>query len=143
MEGTLQFREVTVNPATGSFTLRIVVPNPEHLLLPGMFVRAVVQEGVAQHAILVPQQGVSRNPKGEPIALIVDEAGIVQQRMLTLNRAMGDQWLVSSGLSAGERLVVEGMLSVRPGTAVNAVPFDSSKEGAEAANTKRPPVESK
>ncbi len=143
LEGTLQFRDVTVNPATGSFTLRIVVPNPEDLLLPGMFVRAVVQEGVAQHAILVPQQGVSRNPKGEPVALIVDEAGMVQQRMLTLNRAMGDQWLVSSGLSAGERLVVEGMLNVRPGTAVKAVPFDGPKDGAEATNAKRPPVESK
>jgi membrane fusion protein (multidrug efflux system) len=75
LEGTLQFREVTVDPATGSFTLRIVVPNPEHLLLPGMFVRAVVQEGIAAQAILVPQQGVSRNPKGEPVALVVDEAG--------------------------------------------------------------------
>ena len=97
LEGTLQFRDVTVDPATGSFTLRIVVPNPNHLLLPGMFVRAVVQEGIAEQAILVPQQGVSRNPKGEPIALVVDEAGKVQQRMLTLNRAIGDQWLVSSG----------------------------------------------
>jgi membrane fusion protein (multidrug efflux system) len=143
LEGTLQFRDVTVNPATGSFTLRIVVPNPEDLLLPGMFVRAVVQEGVDQHAILVPQQGVSRNPKGEPIALIVDEAGMVQQRMLTLNRAIGDKWLVSSGLSAGERVVVEGMLNVRPGTAVKAVPFDGSKDGAEATNAKRSPVESK
>ena len=101
-EGTLQFRDVTVDPATGSFTLRIVVPNPKHLLLPGMFVRAVVQEGIAEQAILVPQQGVSRNPKGEPVALVVDEAGKVQQRMLTLNRAIGDQWLVSSG-SVGRR----------------------------------------
>ncbi len=83
LEGTLQFREVTVDQATGSFTLRIVVPNPEHLLLPGMFVRAVVREGIAQNAILAPQQGVSRNTKGEPIALVVDEAGMVQQRMLT------------------------------------------------------------
>ena len=102
LEGTLQFRDITVDPATGSFTLRIVVPNPKHLLLPGMFVRAVVQEGIAAQAILVPQQGVSRNPKGEPIALVVDEAGKVQQRMLTLNRAIGDQWLVSSG-SDGRR----------------------------------------
>ena len=123
----LEFRDVTVDPTTGSFTLRIVVPNPEHLLLPGMFVRAVVQEGIAEQAILVPQQGVSRTPKGEPIALVVDEAGTVQQRMLTLNRAIGDQWLVSSGLSAGDRVVVEGMLNVRPGAAVKAVPLNSPR----------------
>ncbi len=141
-EGTLQFRDVTVDPATGSFTLRIVVPNPEHLLLPGMFVRAVVQEGIAEQAILVPQQGVSRNPKGEPIALIVDAADTVQQRMLTLNRAIGDQWLVSSGLAAGDRVVVEGMLSVRPNTAVKVAPMNPPKTGAEATNVKRPIAES-
>ncbi|MFA5110434.1 MAG: efflux RND transporter periplasmic adaptor subunit [Desulfobaccales bacterium] len=139
--GALQFRDVTVDPATGSFTLRIVVPNPNHLLLPGMFVRAAVQEGIATQAILVPQQGVSRNPKGEPIALVVDEAGKVQQRKLTLNRAIGDQWLVSSGLKAGERLIVEGMMKVRPGATVKAIPWDSSKTDAAAPLTKRPPAE--
>ena len=72
LEGTLQFRDITVDPATGSFALRIVVPNPNYLLLPGMFVRAVVQEGIAEQAILVPQQGVSRTPKGDPIALVLD-----------------------------------------------------------------------
>jgi membrane fusion protein (multidrug efflux system) len=142
LEGTLQFRDITVDPATGSFTLRIVVPNPQHLLLPGMFVRAVVQEGIAAQAILVPQQGVSRNPKGEPIALVVDEAGKVQQRMLTLNRAIGDQWLVASGLSAGERLIVEGMLNVRPGAAVKVIAWDSPKAGEKVPNTKRLPAES-
>jgi membrane fusion protein (multidrug efflux system) len=138
MEGVLQFRDVTVDSATGSFTLRIVVPNPEHMLLPGMFVRAVVQEGIAEQAILVPQQGVSRNPKGEPIALVVDEAGMVQQRMLTLNRAIGDQWLVSSGLSGGEHVIVEGLLSVRPGAAVKDVPLNSPNDGVEAPNADRP-----
>jgi membrane fusion protein, multidrug efflux system len=140
--GTLQFRDVTVDPATGSFTLRIVVPNPKHLLLPGMFVRASVQEGIATQAILVPQQGVSRNPKGEPVALVVDETGKVQQRMLTLNRAIGDQWLVSSGLSAGDRLIVEGMLNVRPGAAVKAVAWEGPKAGAAAAKPKLPTAES-
>lgn len=140
--GTLQFRDVTVDQATGSFTLRIVVPNPKHLLLPGMFVRAAVQEGIAPQAILVPQQGVSRTPKGEPIALVVDEAGKVQQRMLKLNRALGDQWLVSSGLKAGERVIVEGMMKVRPGAAVKAIPWESAKAGAQAPDTKRPPAES-
>jgi membrane fusion protein (multidrug efflux system) len=138
VEGTLQFRDVTVDPTTGSFTLRIVVPNPQDLLLPGMFVRAVVKEGIAEQAILVPQQGVSRNPKGEPIALLVDAAGTVQQRVLTLDRAIGDQWLVASGLAEGERVIVEGMLNVRPGTAVRAVPFHSPESGvAEAPKSKR------
>ena len=143
LEGRLQFRDITVDPATGSFTLRIVVPNPEHLLLPGMFVRAAVQEGIASQAILVPQQGVSRTPKGDPVALVVDEAGKVQQRSLTLNRAIGDQWLVASGLSAGDRLIVEGMLNIRPGAAVKAVAWEGPKAGAETPKTKRPAAESK
>jgi len=142
LEGALQFRDVTVDPTTGSFTLRIVVPNPQHLLLPGMFVRAIVQEGIAEQAILILQQGVSRTPKGDPIALIVDEAGTVQQRMLTLNRAIGDKWLVSSGLSAGDRVVVEGMLSVKPGAAVKAVPLSGSTAGVEATASKPAPAES-
>lgn len=137
-EGLLQFREVTVDPATGSFTLRIVVPNPNHLLLPGMFVRAVVREGVAEQALMVPQQGVSRNPKGQPIALIVDDVGKVQQRVLGLNRAIGDQWLVSSGISAGDRVIVEGMLNIRQGAAVKAVSFNSPND----QNPKWPPGES-
>ncbi|MBM4284935.1 MAG: efflux RND transporter periplasmic adaptor subunit [Deltaproteobacteria bacterium] len=139
-EGTLQFRDITVDPTTGSFTLRIVVPNPQHLLLPGMFVRAVVQEGIAEKAILIPQQGVSRTPKGEPYALIVDEAGKVQQRRLTLNRALDDQWLVSSGLSPGDRVIVEGMLNVRPGAAVKTVPWEGPKAAGEAGKTKSPPA---
>jgi membrane fusion protein (multidrug efflux system) len=97
-----------------------------------MFVRAVVQEGIAEQAILVPQQGVSRNSKGESIALVVDEAGAVQQRMLTLNRAIGNKWLVSSGISGGDRLVVEGMLNVRPGVVVHDVSRDSPKTGGES-----------
>jgi membrane fusion protein (multidrug efflux system) len=138
LEGALQFREVSVDSATGSFILRIVVPNPQHLLLPGMFVRAVVEEGIADQAILVPQQGVSRTPKGEPIALVVDDAGTVQQKTLTLDRAIGDQWRVTSGLAPGDRLIVEGMLNARPGMAVKVVSMDSSKAGDDAASTNRP-----
>jgi len=143
LEGTLQFRDVTVDPATGSFTLRIVVPNPDNLLLPGMFVRAVILEGIAEQAMLVPQQGVSRNPKGEPLALIVDDDGKVQQRILTLDRAIGDHWLVSSGLAKGDHVIVEGMLKVRPGDAVNAVPFGEEKSGEEMRNETNPAVEAK
>ncbi|HDQ40795.1 MAG TPA: efflux RND transporter periplasmic adaptor subunit [Desulfonatronum sp.] len=123
-EGTLQFAEVSVDPTTGSYTLRIVAPNPEHLLMPGMFVRAVILEGTVEQAILVPQQGVSRTPKGEPVALVVDETDTVQQRMLILDRAIGDKWLVTSGLALGERVVVEGQVKIRPGAKVRAVAFD-------------------
>jgi membrane fusion protein (multidrug efflux system) len=130
LEGALKFSEVTVDQSTGSITLRTVFPNPKHTLLPGMFVRAVLQEGIAEKAILVPQQGVGRNPKGESFALVVDDAGMVQQRLLTLNRAIGDKWLVASGLSGGERLIVEGAQKARPGTTVKAVPFSENKTGA-------------
>ncbi|OPY08112.1 MAG: Multidrug resistance protein MexA precursor [Syntrophaceae bacterium PtaB.Bin095] len=122
LEGTLQFRDVTVDPATGSVILRMVFPNPESTLLPGMYVRAVVQEGIAEEAILAPQQGVTRDPRGNPVALIVDDAGKVQQRVLMIDRAIGNQWLVVSGLKAGERLIVEGMMNVRPGAAVKVIP---------------------
>jgi membrane fusion protein (multidrug efflux system) len=105
-------------------------------------VRAVVQEGIDPQAILVPQQGVRRNPKGEPVALVVDEAGKVQQRVLSLNRAINDQWLVASGLSAGERLIVEGAMNVRPGATVKVIPWDGPKAGVKAPNTKRSPAES-
>ena len=120
-EGTLQFREVTVDPSTGSFILRIVFPNPQSVLLPGMFVRAVVQEGVREQAILVSQQAVSRDLKGNPIALVVGPEDKVEPRMLTLDRAIGNQWLVSGGLSAGERVIVEGMQKARPGAVVKVV----------------------
>ena len=141
-EGTLKFRDVTsVDPSTGSYILRIVVPNPDYLLLPGMFVRAVVKEGSAERAILVPQQGVSRNPKGEPIALIVDESGTVQQRKLTLDRAIGNQWLVASGLSAGDRLIVEGTLNIRPGDSVKTVPVELHEAVEKLPETNRPLAE--
>ena len=130
LEGTLQFRDVSVDPTTGSVILRMVFPNPNGVLLPGMFVRAVVKEGVNDQAILIPQQAVSRDPKGNPLALIVDAAGKVEQRMLSLDRAIGDQWLVSSGLAPGDRVIAEGMQKVRPGAAVKEVPFDDGQEAA-------------
>jgi len=123
LKGALQFRDVTVEPTTGSVILRVVFPNPHDDLLPGMFVRAVIQEGVNHQAILIPQQAVSRDPKGNPVALIVDGEDKVQQRTLTLDRAIGDQWLVSSGLTPGDRVIVEGTQKVRPGSPVKAVPL--------------------
>lgn len=122
-EGTLQFQDVTVDPSTGSVMLRIVVPNPQGVLLPGMFVRAVVKEGENRNAILVPQQAVSRDPKGNPSAWVVDAAGKVEQRPLALDRAVGARWLVAKGLATGDNVVVEGMQKVRPGASVKVVPL--------------------
>ena len=133
-EGALQFRDVTVDPTTGSFTLRAVFPNPESVLLPNMFVRAVVKEGVHDGAILVPQQAVSRDLKGNPYALVVGGEGKVEPRPLTLDRAIGDQWLVSSGLAPGDRVIVDGIQRARPGTPVKEVPFEPKmREGAKPA----------
>jgi membrane fusion protein (multidrug efflux system) len=131
--GTLEFRDVTVDPSTGSVNLRIVFPNPQGILLPGMFVRAVVTEGVSNQAIFVPQQAVTRDPKGNPMTLVVDAAGKVAVKMLTLDRAIGDRWLISGGLTAGDRVIVEGMQWVRPGSPVNAVPFGKSEKEPEAS----------
>lgn len=126
--GTLKFLDVAVDPTTGSVVLRIVFPNPDGILLPGMFVRAVVQEGINKNAILVPQQAISRDPKGNPLALVVDDKDVVQQRPLTLDRAIKDAWLVSSGLKSGDRVIVEGILKARPGTPVKTVPFQEEKK---------------
>ncbi|WP_051305656.1 efflux RND transporter periplasmic adaptor subunit [Desulfogranum mediterraneum] len=128
-EGSLQFQDVTVDPTTGSVILRLVFPNPDGLLLPGMFVQALIKEGISRQAILVPQQGVSRDPKGNPFAMIVDPEGKVLVRRLTIDRAIKDQWFVTSGLVAGDRLIIEGRQMLRPGTVVKAVP--SAGKGSE------------
>lgn len=134
--GALQSRDVTVDPATGSSVVRIVVPNPDQVLLPGMFVRAVVMEGIAPQAILVPQQGVTRNSKGEPIAMLVNKDNVVEQRVLTIERAIGNQWLVLSGLVPGDQVVVEGQLNIRPGASVRPVPaaLETSEPNPAPAN---------
>ncbi len=139
LEGALKFSEVTVDPSTGSFILRMIFPNPKQILLPGMYVRAVVQEGEIDRAIVVPQQGVSRDPKGNAVALIVDDSSKVQQRMITVDRAIGDKWLVSSGLKPGEQVIVEGVQKVRPGTSVKVLPFqDRGTSGTAPKETAQP-----
>jgi membrane fusion protein (multidrug efflux system) len=120
-EGKLTFADVTVDPATGSFLLRIVVPNPDNLLLPGMYVRAVVGSAVKQDALLAPQRGITRDPKGNASAMVVGADGKVEQRTVVTSRAIGDQWLVEDGLRAGVRVIVEGLQKVRPGAAVKMV----------------------
>jgi len=135
LEGTLQFQDVTVDRSTGTVILRAVFPNPDGILLPGMFVRGVAREGVSEKAILVPQVAVSRDPKGNPLCFVVDPEGKVAQRPLTLDRAIGDAWLVSSGLAPGERVIVEGIQKVRPGMSVQAVPGGKSESAAQPAET--------
>jgi membrane fusion protein (multidrug efflux system) len=144
LEGTLQFRDVTVEETTGSVIVRAVFPNPEGILLPGMFVRAVVEEGIHTGAILVPQQAVARGPKGNPFALIVGAEGKVEQRDLTLDRAIGDKWLVSAGLAPGDHVIVEGTQRARPGASVKEVSFEAEKEkkGSKNRSTAEPSPES-
>jgi len=120
--GRLQFSEVSVDPTTGAVTLRALFPNPNGLLLPGMFVRATIKEGIDNKAILAPQQGVSRNEKGDPTALVVDAKNMARLRLLKTARAIGDKWLVVSGLKTGDKLIVEGLQKVQPDTPVNPVP---------------------
>jgi len=144
LEGTFRFRDVSVDPTTGSVILRMVFPNPDNILLPEMFVRAVITEGVKYDAVLVPQQAVNRTPKGLPYVLIVDKDGKVNVRMLRLDRAIGDKWLVSSGLAPGDRVIVEGLQFVRPGEQVKVVPFvenkvvHGSESGGKIETKKRP-----
>ena len=121
-KGKLQFRDVTVDPTTGSVVLRMVFPNPDAMLLPGMFVRAIVEEGVLEQAILAPQQGVTRDAKGNASAMVVDAAGKVAVRPIVVDRAIGDRWLVTSGLADGDQVIVEGLQRIRPGVPVKAVP---------------------
>jgi membrane fusion protein (multidrug efflux system) len=119
-EGKLTFTDVTVDQGTGSFLLRVVVPNPDDVLLPGMYVRAVVASGVRQDALLVPQQGVARDPKGRTTVMVVDADGKVAVRPVNVTQTIGDKWLVDDGLHAGDKVIVEGLQKIRPGMPVQA-----------------------
>tara|TARA_B110000438_G_scaffold129079_1_gene125396 strand:- start:2632 stop:3819 length:1188 start_codon:yes stop_codon:yes gene_type:complete len=126
-KGVLQFSEVTVDPSTGSVTLRAQFPNPEKLLLPGMYARASIIEGVKSDAILVPHRGVSRNTKGEPTAMIVNKDNKVESRVLQVDRAVGSNWLVTHGVAAGDKLIIEGLQKIRPGVLVTPTQVKSSE----------------
>ncbi len=131
--GILQFSDVSVDETTGTIALRAIVPNPKGELLPGMFVRARIDEGTIRSAILVPQRGVTRDQGGRPTALVVGADGKVERRTLTTDRAIGDAWLVTDGLAAGDRVIVEGLQKVRPGAPVNPVPAQAAATTASAA----------
>lgn len=124
-EGELMFRDITVDQSTGSFILRISFPNPEYALLPGMYVRCVIEEGIAKNGILVPHQAVKRNFKGEPIVYLVDNAGKVEERNIVIDHSIEDKWLVRDGLAPGDKLIVEGFQKIRPGIEVKVVNFES------------------
>lgn len=131
-EGELKFSDVTVDQSTGSVTLRSVFANPKQLLLPGMYVRAVIQEGVNENAILALQKGVTRNSAGNPTALVVGANSKVESRLLKVSRTIGDSWLVNEGLKAGDRLIVEGTQKAKPGSSVKAVAY-TPRTGAATA----------
>ena len=128
-EGRLEFSEVSVDETTGSVTLRAVFPNPDHTLLPGMFVHARLQAGVNANAILAPQQGVTRDLKGTPTAMVVNQENKVELRQLKASRTLGSDWLIEEGLNPGDRLITEGLQYVRPGVEVKV---------SEATNIKKP-----
>lgn len=130
--GTLKFSEVTVDQSTGSVTLRAVFPNPQQTLLPGMFVRAILQEGISEQGILVPQRGVTRNPAGNAMVMVVGSEEKVEPRVIKVVRTVGESWLVSEGLKSGDRVILEGLQKAPPGATVKAVPFVSTANGSPA-----------
>lgn len=131
--GTLAFSEVTVDESTGSVTLRAEFPNPEGVLLPGMYVRAHIEQGETTHAVLVPHKALTRNARGEAQVLIVNAEGKVEARTVTADQSRGDQWVITAGLSGGEKLITEGLQKVRAGADVNAVPPETGNTQASAA----------
>jgi membrane fusion protein (multidrug efflux system) len=128
-DGELQFADVSVDPTTGSFALRVIVPNPEHTLLPGMYVRAVLDKGSNPQALLVPQAGIARDPKGGATAFVVDKDGKAALREVQAARTIGDQWLVEGGLAPGDKVIVEGLQMVQPGAPVQATELSEPAAG--------------
>jgi membrane fusion protein (multidrug efflux system) len=114
-----------VDEGTGSVIMRAVFPNPKKILLPGMFVTAHLEEGFVENGILVPQQGITHNQRGEPTALVVDPDNKVELRVLKTDRAIGDKWLVADGVQAGDRVIVDGVQKVAPGATVRPTEVSS------------------
>ncbi|EJT8327176.1 multidrug efflux RND transporter periplasmic adaptor subunit AcrA [Salmonella enterica subsp. enterica serovar Kentucky] len=138
--GTLEFSDMTVDQSTGSITLRAIFPNPDHTLLPGMFVRARLQEGTKPTALLVPQQGVTRTPRGDATVLVVGADNKVETRQIVASQAIGDKWLVTDGLKAGDRVVVSGLQKVRPGAQVKVqeITADNKQQAASGDQPAQP-----
>ncbi|EYU17272.1 efflux RND transporter periplasmic adaptor subunit [Photorhabdus aegyptia] len=128
--GYLEFSDIAVDETTGSITIRAIFPNPNEELLPGMFVRAKLEEGIRRDSILVPQQGVTRTPRGEATVMVVGADEKVEPRVITANQAIGDKWLVTSGLKAGDRVIVTGLQKIKPGIPVKAAEVDLNAKSA-------------
>ncbi|WP_313083788.1 efflux RND transporter periplasmic adaptor subunit [Atlantibacter sp.] len=131
--GKLEFTDVTVDESTGSVTLRAVFSNPDHQLLPGMFVRARVDEGIQPDAILVPQQGVTRTPRGDALVMVVDEQNKVETRPVVAAEAIGDQWLVKEGLKPGDKVIVSGIQHIKAGATVKPVTDEAAAKTQQGA----------
>ncbi|RRU16709.1 multidrug efflux RND transporter periplasmic adaptor subunit SmeD [Stenotrophomonas sp. 278] len=127
-KGTLEFSEVSVDPTTGSYALRVKVDNPDQVLMPGMYVRAVVGSGVRENALLVPMQGIARDAKGDTTAMVVGKDNKVEVRPVKVSRALGDKWLVEDGLQPGDKVIVEGLQKIQPG-----MPVQATEKGAAPA----------
>jgi membrane fusion protein (multidrug efflux system) len=149
-QGKLAFSDVSVDPTTGSYGLRVTVPNPDSLLMPGMYVRAIVGNGVRENGILAPQQAILRDPKGNTSAMLVNKEGKVEPRPVKVSRAIGDKWLVDDGLSAGDKVIVAGLQKIKPGIPVKAVEAAASQaqtpapvqQAAAGANAAKPAMAS-
>lgn len=141
LNGALQFAAKNVDETTGTFTLRASFPNPDRLLLPGMYVRAVLDQGVEPNTFVVTQQAVTHNPKGDATALVVDADGKVEQRVVELLRSVGNGWQIGSGLKEGDRVIVEGVQLAKPGQTVKAqeVTIDDATGDVKEASTKTGP----
>jgi len=132
-KGTLEFSEVSVDPTTGSYALRVKVENPDQVLMPGMYVRAQVGSGVRDNAILVPMQGIARDPKGDTSAMVVGKDDKVEVRQVKVSRSLGDKWLVEDGLKAGDKVIVEGLQKIQPGMPVQATEMGAAPAKPAAA----------
>ena len=143
-KGTLEFSEVSVDPTTGSFGLRVKVDNPDGLLMPGMYVRAVIGGGVRSDAVLVPMQGIARDPKGDTTAMVVGKDNKAEVRPVKVSRTVGDKWLVEDGLKAGDKVIVEGLQKIGPGMPVKATEKgDAPAKPAAAAQPAAPAGDAK
>lgn len=120
-EGKLKFSEVSVDPSSGSAVIRASFPNPDGILLPGMYVKAMLTEGIASDAILAPQEAISRNERGEAVAMLVNGESKVELRIVNAVRTVGNKWLIAEGLKAGDKLIVEGFMKIQPGAPVKAI----------------------
>ncbi len=132
--GKLLFSDVTVDPTTGMVTLRAEFPNPDHLLLPGMFARARLEQAMDRNAITVPQRGVTYGASGEPSVLVVTTNNVAEERPVTVNSAAGHDWIITSGLRTGDRVIISGLQKVHPGGAVTPVPFEADETNAPASD---------